>query len=376
MKVLLVLAGALMWFHSGATALPPHSSFGVSFGIFYSSLDPHGEWIMVDRDVYAWRPSRTMHGWRPYTVGRWAWTDDGWYWISEEPWGWATYHYGRWYYDDFYGWLWTPGYDWAPAWVEWRYGGDYVGWAPLGPYAVFSIHSGIHYARHWSTPHHWWSFVDCGRIGSPSVHRYVYRQEDNRRYVSRTRSTGSVRYTNDRIVTRGPDREYVERRGKVRIDRAEVVGREDHGERIVRADKVNRIETYRPRFDSRGDEARERPGRIRESEHKVDLDANRIDGRLQRGGDADDMLKRDQGRVSRETDTPQRAVKQHESGSYKRDTQMNGPRPHPQKETLGRGRGQREETRSSNPERTMRRTEPDRERPKREAGSSRERGKR
>ncbi len=102
--------------------------------------------------------------------GRWIWTDDGWYWASDEPWGWAAYHYGRWYYDDYYGWIWIPGYDWAPAWVEWRYGGDYIGWAPLGPYAVFSVSFGIHYRNHWVTPHHWWSFVHCGHIAAHDVH--------------------------------------------------------------------------------------------------------------------------------------------------------------------------------------------------------------
>ena len=32
-----------------------------------------------------------------------------------------------------YGWFWVPGDTWAPAWVQWRYSDDYVGWAPIGP---------------------------------------------------------------------------------------------------------------------------------------------------------------------------------------------------------------------------------------------------
>jgi len=35
------------------------------------------------------------------------------------------------------GWVWVPGYEWAPAWVSWRYGDEYVGWAPLPPAAVW-----------------------------------------------------------------------------------------------------------------------------------------------------------------------------------------------------------------------------------------------
>ena len=59
--------------------------------------------------------------------------EDGWLWASDEEWGWATCHYGRWFFDDRYGWVWVPGRDWAPAWVAWRFGGGYVGWAPLPP---------------------------------------------------------------------------------------------------------------------------------------------------------------------------------------------------------------------------------------------------
>ena len=138
-KVVLLLGLFLMGLSDSSANYLPHGSVGVSFGVFYSSMSPYGEWIAIDHDVYAWHPLDVGPDWRPYTVGRWVWTDDGWYWFSDEPWGWAAYHYGRWYYDDFYGWVWIPGYEWAPAWVEWRYGEDYVGWAPLSPYAVFSI---------------------------------------------------------------------------------------------------------------------------------------------------------------------------------------------------------------------------------------------
>ena len=78
-------------------------------------------------------PDRSEN-WRPYTVGHWVYTDEyGWYWHSYEPFAWAVYHYGRWGYDPSYGWFWVPGDTWAPAWVEWRYGDRYVGWAPAGP---------------------------------------------------------------------------------------------------------------------------------------------------------------------------------------------------------------------------------------------------
>ena len=78
-----------------------------------------------------WRSSNP--DWRPYADGYWAYTDVGWTWVSYEDFGWATYHYGRWTDLADYGWVWVPGYEWGPAWVSWRTGGDYVGWAPLPP---------------------------------------------------------------------------------------------------------------------------------------------------------------------------------------------------------------------------------------------------
>jgi len=40
---------------------------------------------------------------RRYSNGRWQRTDAGWYWSSEEPWAWATYHYGRWDFSGQFG---------------------------------------------------------------------------------------------------------------------------------------------------------------------------------------------------------------------------------------------------------------------------------
>ena len=108
-------------------------SVGVSVGVFHERLSPYGQWVVVGRYGSCWRPRHVARTWRPYTVGYWAYGDFGWTWESTEDWGWATYHYGRWYYDPFYGWVWIPGFTWAPGYVAWRYGGDWVGWAPLPP---------------------------------------------------------------------------------------------------------------------------------------------------------------------------------------------------------------------------------------------------
>ncbi len=267
----------------GASSLLPPVAHagqaGVSFGIFYSSLSPYGEWISIDAGYYGWRPVGVAAGWRPYVYGRWVWTDYGWYWVTDEPWGWAVFHYGRWYYDDFYGWVWIPGYDWAPAWVEWRYGGPYVGWAPLGPYAVFRIGVGIHYSVRWRTPYSYWTFANCQYLTSPTLHRYVYRSENNARYVGRTRYAGSVEVRGGGVVTRGPDRGFVERRGNTRIERTSVVDvRERQSERIIREGDRQRIEVYRPRVEPRSEELRlDRPERVSKSERRLSLDPRSID---------------------------------------------------------------------------------------------------
>jgi hypothetical protein len=64
--------------------------------------------------------------------------------MSEEPFGWATFHYGRWTRLRNIGWIWVPGDEWAPAWVSWRKSNDYIGWAPLPPEARFDRRRGIH----------------------------------------------------------------------------------------------------------------------------------------------------------------------------------------------------------------------------------------
>jgi uncharacterized membrane protein YgcG len=275
MKKLFVL---LVFVLTARSAAPAQES--ADFGLFYSSLGQHGEWISVDGGTYAWRPSGVASDWRPYYNGRWVWTDEGWYWASDEPWGWAAYHYGRWYRDDYYGWCWIPGYDWAPAWVEWRYGGTCVGWAPLGPYAVFSMSWGIHYRRYWSTPASYWSFIDCAHIGMNHVNRYVYRTDENSRFIGRTRTAGSVRYDNGRIVTRGPAREFVEARGNIRVNRADMVDVRERGQvGIVREGDREKASVYRPRIEENGRDAARRPERVSGEGRTIGIDTKGTDVR-------------------------------------------------------------------------------------------------
>jgi len=106
----------------------------VNLDFFYDRLAPYGDWYEDPTYGWVWQPTGVPVGWRPYTYGHWAYTDDyGWTWVSSWPWGWGPFHYGRWTDLDDRGWAWIPGHHWGPAWVAWRSGGGYVGWAPLPP---------------------------------------------------------------------------------------------------------------------------------------------------------------------------------------------------------------------------------------------------
>ena len=108
---------------------------------FEAPLSTHGTWVEVGSYGRCWHPVGVAVEWRPYCTGEWVWTDCGWYWQTDEPWGWACYHYGYWVSDPVCGWVWVPGVEWAPAWVSWRVGGGYVGWAPLPPPGfIFAAH--------------------------------------------------------------------------------------------------------------------------------------------------------------------------------------------------------------------------------------------
>ncbi len=140
----LALTGVLAVLCSSVSAqtYSPHRPPQVDVGIFYESLAPYGDWVEMPDYGWSWSP-RVERGWRPYTRGQWVMTDDGWFWDSDEHFGWAAYHYGRWVNDQNYGWFWVPGTEWAPAWVSWRHGNGYTGWAPLPPRATWQTHVGL-----------------------------------------------------------------------------------------------------------------------------------------------------------------------------------------------------------------------------------------
>ena len=110
-----------------------------TFDYFQAHLAPYGQWVDVPGVGMTWVPNDANNpGWRPYMdAGHWEYTDAGWYWQSDYPWGDIAFHYGRWINNAYTGgrWAWVPAYDWAPSWVAWREGAGGMAWAPL-PWGV------------------------------------------------------------------------------------------------------------------------------------------------------------------------------------------------------------------------------------------------
>jgi hypothetical protein len=149
---------------------------------FYDNLQPYGTWVSDPDYGHVWIPD-AEEGFRPYaTRGHWVQTDYGNTWVSDYPWGWATFHYGRWRYDDYYGWEWIPGHHWAPAWVSWRHGGGYYGWAPLRPGISITISIG---GRD-DTPDNYWVCAPQAYINRRNIYNY---------YVPPTRAVNIIRNT-------------------------------------------------------------------------------------------------------------------------------------------------------------------------------------
>jgi len=339
-------------------ALGVSASFG-NVGFFHSALSPYGEWLELEAGFHVWRPRHLHAGWRPYLYGRWAWTDYGWYWVSSEPFGWAVFHYGRWFYDDYYGWVWVPDRIWGPSWVEWRYDDDYIGWAPLPPYASFSFSIGIRFTTHWMAPVHYWSFVRHRHFTSSNVLREVVPVDYTRRLIRTTRSAGRYEVEGDRIVNRGVERSFIERRGYTRIDRVDVRDATERGERIIRDRSRERIEVYRPNRS----ELERTPERIeaRRAERGTSLDLRRVERpRRENEGTIDrpelERRKRDEG-VERWQETRQREIPQ--PRTFERRSEKSNPslpreqaEQQPQRRETTRQQASREQRREIAPPRT------------------------
>ena len=245
---------------STAAVAPPPGDLNISF--FYESLYPYGNWLNISGE-WCWQPNAAVMSpdWAPYCrYGHWVDSDWGWCWVSDYSWGWAPFHYGRWFHHRTHGWCWVPDTEWGPAWVAWRKGDDFCGWAPLPPRTRYVNNKGFYFgaslagvdfefnltmndyffvpASHFCDPHPWINVV-------PSI-----RQEEVFRRTAFVRN--SYGFEHDHIINRGVPVEEISRASNRRIQPITIVNENlKPGEQIHRSTiKENRLMIYKPMIAS------------------------------------------------------------------------------------------------------------------------------
>ena len=206
----------------------------ISLQSFYDELSPYGTWIQDSQYGYVWRPDVEQADFRPYySNGRWVMTEYGNTWVSDYDWGWAPFHYGRWVYNRYSQWVWIPDTVWGPAWVSWRSGGGYYGWAPMGPGMNINININI--------PDLWWVFVPQRNIYYNNFPRYYSRR--NVTIIHNTTIINNVYSRNSRNYYTGPRADDIRRSTRQAVPVYNI----DRGSRPGRSSiSGNKVEIYRP----------------------------------------------------------------------------------------------------------------------------------
>ena len=245
---------------TAAAVAPPAGDQNISF--FYESLYPYGNWLDIDGE-WCWQPNAAIISadWAPYCRhGHWVDSDWGWCWVSDYSWGWAPFHYGRWFRHSTHGWCWLPDNEWGPAWVSWRRGDDYCGWAPLPPHTRYVNNEGFYFGnkrvgedfefnltandyffmptRNFCDPHPWMNMVPPVRTEE------VYRRTE---FVK-----NSYGFEHDHIVNRGLPVEEIFRASNKHITPVTIAHDElKPGEPIHRGlVRENRFVIYKPEISS------------------------------------------------------------------------------------------------------------------------------
>jgi Family of unknown function (DUF6600) len=226
-------------------------------GYNLDDLNNYGEWVHLDNYGDAWRPY-VVSDWMPFENGDWSYADGNWTWVSYEPFGWIVYHYGYWYDDSFYGWVWIPSDNpWSPARVNWISYDNYIGWAPLPP-------PGVVYASPWENHRdRYWQVVrnddftkdDVGnyRVENPIRNemggRSVVNEPPSRSSIERITGSNVNEFKIHRETVRLPKREIT----KMDLPPAESRRVEQNSQRVSRS-----VLVPRERFHAQHQEARQR----------------------------------------------------------------------------------------------------------------------
>jgi hypothetical protein len=221
----------------------------VDESVFYGELSPYGRWLQRGSYGWVWEPTRVAVGWRPYTQGHWVNTDYGWTWISSEPWGWATYHYGRWLLDPQYGWLWVPGNQWGPAWVSFQQGGGYIGWAPLPPSVGFSASVGIRiggFSLSASIDPYAYSFVPERSFLQERVAAEILPPARNVTFVRNTTNITNITVVNNRVVNQSVPVQRIEQVTGQRVRRYQLAETRNPAQGRIAQVQGDRVSIFRP----------------------------------------------------------------------------------------------------------------------------------
>lgn len=248
-----ILMSALIMLGAPLKKVQAQPNVSVSFQMFYNNLQPHGQWINYGTHGYCWIPNNVGPNFRPYyTNGHWVMTDYGNTWVSDYSWGWAPFHYGRWTYDDYYGWIWVPGNTWGPAWVSWRNGGGYYGWAPLAP----GINVNIAVGPRSYCSNDWWIFIPQRQIYNTRFHNYWRGPRYNTTIINRTTVINNTYVRGNRRYVAGPRRGHVQQATGRPVRTYGVRSGMKPGRTQVRG---NTLSVYNPRVQQRSNE---RPQRV------------------------------------------------------------------------------------------------------------------
>jgi hypothetical protein len=199
----IMTAAALLMTLSCFTAAQPQVQVNVSANFSFDELNQYGEWVSVADYGDVWRPYADP-AWRPFVYGRWVSSSDGWLWESDEPFGWIVCHYGNWTYDDDWGWVWVPGYDWSPAQVEWHVGETEIGWVPLLPRS--------RHGHHRSHAQVEWTFCPFDAFADVEIHSRVSFRPQSTVIVRHAPPRVELvrRHARYNVVTITPHKVYVE----------------------------------------------------------------------------------------------------------------------------------------------------------------------
>lgn len=263
----------------------------VSFQSFYDVLSPMGEWIQITKDdidddlsdgegqsitalaedgtLFIWKPE-TEKDWKPYSNGRWEYTDHGWLWVSSDKWGNSTYNYGRWWNSPKYGWVWLPGYTWAPAWVRFKVSNDdnYISWVALTPKAKWKSEKGITNENYnYKNKDADWIVVDnqtfTGDIKTSNLQPEVKVPS----ILNDSRAITNISIEDDKIITGGPDVNRIEEKTGKKIKRKRLRFGSDKGNTIIGNDDVTVGKEQFRKYDGKGNkESIDRPNKFKKSE--------------------------------------------------------------------------------------------------------------